>query len=77
VVHDCRAFGTPHCTFANGLAMPVFPPSPLLLFAFPPPNKPSVFGSDTLPNPALRMAYLVPSELNILIVVFAVGEIYL
>jgi hypothetical protein len=69
VVQDCRAFGTPHCTFAKGLAKPVSPPSaPLVLpfLVFPLPNKSSVFGSLTLPNPAFRRAILVPSELNII-----------
>jgi len=67
VVQDCRAFGTPHCTFANGLAKPVSPPSAPFVFPFfvlPFPNKPSVFGSDTPPSPAFRRAIFVPRELN-------------
>jgi hypothetical protein len=72
VVQDCRAFGTPHCTFANGLAKPVSPPSAPLVFPFfvlPLPNKPSVLGSETLPSPAFRRAILVPRELNMFPVV--------
>lgn len=69
VVHDWNALGTPHCTFANGLAKPASPPSAVPFFEPPvlllPPNKLSVFGSEMFPNPAFRSASLVPKELSI------------
>lgn len=74
MVHDWNALGTPHCTFANGLAKPASPPSAAPFFELPvlllPPNKLSVFGSEMFPNPAFRSASLVPKELSIFLFIY-------
>jgi hypothetical protein len=62
--------GTPHCTFAKGLAKPESPPSEVPFFELPvllPPKRLSVFGSERFPNPAFRNASFVPSELSIFV----------
>lgn len=75
VCHDCSALGTPHCTFAKGFAKPAAASSaaafPFFELGLLLPKKLSVLGSETLPNPALRRASLVPSELSMLLVLCA------
>jgi hypothetical protein len=62
VVHDARALGAPHLTFAKGFAKPVPSASPLFVLLLLEAAKGS--GILTPPSPALRRAIWVVSLLN-------------